>query len=69
MKTQRKLVTSFQQSLVATVYVDQSEQKRRESSLVISGLQESKIENMSIIINIFTQYNTCGFQNNVTRSV
>jgi len=26
MKTQRKLVTSFQQSLVATVYVDQSEQ-------------------------------------------
>jgi len=34
MKTQRKLVTSFQQSVAAAVYVDQSEQKRRESSLI-----------------------------------
>ena len=37
-KKPRKLGTNFQQSLIAAVYVDQSEQKRRESSLIVSGL-------------------------------
>ena len=37
----RPLVTAFQQSVIAAVYADQSEQKRRESSLIVSGLQES----------------------------
>ena len=44
LKIQRKLATSFQRSLIAAVYVDQSEQKRRESSLVVFGLQESITE-------------------------
>ena len=40
-KQPRKLVTNFQRSLIAAVYVDQSEKKRRESSLIVSGLPES----------------------------
>lgn len=48
-KKPRKLVTNFQQSLIAAVYVDQSEQKRRESSLIVSGLQESKSESDKLV--------------------
>jgi len=45
----RKLGTNFLQSLIAAVYVDQSEQKRRESSLIVSGLQESKTQTDKLI--------------------
>jgi hypothetical protein len=33
---------TFRQSLVAAVYTDQAERKRRESSLVVNGLNESQ---------------------------
>jgi hypothetical protein len=38
-KTQ-KCTNNFQQSLIAAVYCDQSERKRRESSLIVSGINE-----------------------------
>jgi hypothetical protein len=38
-QTKPKHVANFQQSLIAAVYVDQSERKRRESTLIVSGLQ------------------------------
>lgn len=38
-KTQ-KCTNNFQQSLIAAVYCDQSERKRRESSLIVSGITE-----------------------------
>jgi uncharacterized protein YdeI (BOF family) len=37
----RPAVSNFQQSIVAAVYVDQAERKRRESSLIVSGLAVS----------------------------
>ena len=42
-------VTSFQQSIIAAVYADQSEHKRRESSLIVSGLRESQTQNDKVL--------------------
>jgi hypothetical protein len=43
-------VTSFQQSIIAAVYADQSERKRRESSLIVSGLRESQTQSDKVLI-------------------
>jgi hypothetical protein len=53
-------VTTLQQKLIAAVYVDQSEQKRRESSLIVFGLQESETQTDKLI---FT--NLCNEEFNV----
>lgn len=45
----RQPITTLQQSLIAAVYVDQSEQKRRESSLIVSGLQENEAQTDKLI--------------------
>jgi hypothetical protein len=42
-------VTSFQQSIIAAVYADQSERKRRESSLIVSGLRESQTQSDKVL--------------------
>jgi apolipoprotein N-acyltransferase len=44
---------NFQQSIIAVVYADQSEQKRRASSLIVSGLQQSQTQtDKALFINL-----------------
>ena len=45
--------TNFKQSIIAAVYADQLEQKRRESTLIVSGIQESQTQNdKALFINL-----------------
>jgi hypothetical protein len=41
-KKTQKSPNNFQQSLIAAVFNDQTESKRRESSLIITGLSEDQ---------------------------
>jgi len=42
MKQTRRLVNDFRQSVATAVYIDQSERQRRQSNVVVSGLQPSQ---------------------------
>lgn len=42
MKQARRLVNDFRQSVATAVYIDQSERQRRQSNVVVSGLQPSQ---------------------------
>jgi hypothetical protein len=62
---QHQQLTNLQQTLVAAVYSDQIDKKRRESSLIISGLQpDSCASDKSLVIKLCR--NEFGFQPDIT---
>jgi hypothetical protein len=50
--TYRQQSLNFRENIVAAVYVDQAEKKRRESSLIISGLESGSTDDCALVADL-----------------